>query len=99
VFAKWCREMDVADRISTVPAGAKGPFKDDVPCRSEMKRTATKASSTPSWGGYALDPLDRDRLQGDVVLKGPLCAGGNGADPVGRHPFLHTCRTRISQRV
>ncbi len=31
VFGKIVQGMDVVDRISTVPTGAKGPFKDDAP--------------------------------------------------------------------
>jgi cyclophilin family peptidyl-prolyl cis-trans isomerase len=31
VFGKIVQGMDVVDRISTVPTGAKGPFKEDAP--------------------------------------------------------------------
>jgi peptidyl-prolyl cis-trans isomerase A (cyclophilin A) len=31
VFGKVVQGMDVVDRISTVPTGAKGPFKEDAP--------------------------------------------------------------------
>jgi cyclophilin family peptidyl-prolyl cis-trans isomerase len=33
VFGKVVQGMDVADRISTVPTGAKGPFKEDAPTK------------------------------------------------------------------
>ena len=31
MFGKIVQGMDVVDRISTVPTGAKGPFKEDAP--------------------------------------------------------------------
>ena len=33
VFGKVVQGMEVADRISTVPTGAKGPFKEDSPTK------------------------------------------------------------------
>jgi peptidyl-prolyl cis-trans isomerase A (cyclophilin A) len=33
VFGKIVAGMDVVDKISTVPTGAKGPFKDDAPLK------------------------------------------------------------------
>jgi cyclophilin family peptidyl-prolyl cis-trans isomerase len=45
VFGKIVQGMDVVDRISTVPTGAKGPFKDDAPLQpviiEKIERVAT----------------------------------------------------------
>ena len=45
VFGKVVQGMDVVDRISTVPTGARGPFKEDAPMQpviiERIERVAT----------------------------------------------------------
>ena len=46
VFGKVVQGMEVVDRISTVPTGAKGPFKEDAPAQAGHHR-ADRARTPP----------------------------------------------------
>src|SRR5580692_7156627 len=82
--------------------------RDASMCKSEMNRTATPSVVTQSWGGYAFDPLDDDRLGGRILFEGTFGAGGNRADPVRHIHALHdlaeyrvapTILIRIERRI